>query len=871
MGYINDTITKKIETIYDEIQQFYSTEVWEEEAVYSQSDMMYHKIDVIRYEEDADQVSVLMEKILWGLHSMDMRFSLILYGNAEGISLYLGTQEEDMNMLKNCVDAHIPGVEYTRVDQELRTYRVSDIISEDKAYTGGFVVGIPSTSDEKKENHLMDNIAEGMRGREFFYRVDATPQPRACVLQHMNKWSLLLDETTESAKQQVSYVEYEKTISSERTKYKVGKCAEISEGYCEMFHEMLSTGGWRVVSRFGSSDGESNFLLAGIIVSSLGDSGSLIEPMRSVYIDDNGAIRGDKCIDMEERGYWIDDRTVLDIMRYSKYSNWYSSSQLAQCVCPPIYDHFGLSIREQFRFEVSKTDDGDLNLGNIVHLGTSSKHEYLLDANEFNRHCLVAGLTGGGKTNTIKSILCSMNQQRNDVKALIIEPAKREYWELSKLGFSDLKIYCIGGMNDGYRVNIFEKVGDIPIQTHIDYVLVAFKASFIMYTPMPYVLEKAVYAIYEDCGWNIAENTVKKEGVYPTIEDLYYKIPQVVEKMGYDSRMQHDLIGSLQARIHSMRVGAKGKTLNVSQSVRIDELLESNTILELEDIADDEIKAFIMSMIMVQVLEYRSQQPDSQKKLKHLLLIEEAHRLLRNIRSGTGENADPRGNAVEFFCNMLAELRSKGQGFIIADQIPSKLAPDVVKNTNIKIVHRMVDGEERNLIGNSMHMTEAQIEALASLRQGYAALYAEGDERPKLVLSKYAGSFMDESRKEWGREEVLEHCHVKQNDSNIKNSSLSEVCARCFRECDGTRSKRLLTSDMRGLIDSLISDLDKCEKLSDHYLDKMFSILSEEGISMQEDETIVKCFFNELTGRWKTSELRKSKFIDRVYKYMGLE
>ncbi len=88
---------------------------------------------------------------------------------------------------------------------------------------------------------------------------------------------------------------------------------------------------------------------------------------------------------------------------------------------------------------------------------------------------------------------------------------------------------------------------------------------------------------------------------------------------------------------------------------------------------------------------------------------------------------------------MLAEMRSKGQGFIIVDQIPSKLAPDIIKNTNIKIAHRLSDAEERELIGGAMHMTEPQIGAITSFRQGTAAVYSENDYRPKLIRPEYAG------------------------------------------------------------------------------------------------------------------------------------
>lgn len=142
------------------------------------------------------------------------------------------------------------------------------------------------------------------------------------------------------------------------------------------------------------------------------------------------------------------------------------------------------------------------------------------------------------------------------------------------------------------------------------------------------------------------------------------------------------------------------------------------------------------SMILVQVYEFRKSQLGNvtKKGLSHVLLIEEAHRLLKNVSTSQGgEGANPQGKAVEFFCNMLAEIRSYGQGFLISDQMPTKLAPDVLKNTNLKICHRIVTKEDRELLGSSMNMTSDQVESISMFNTGYAAIYSEGDSRPQLV------------------------------------------------------------------------------------------------------------------------------------------
>ena len=97
------------------------------------------------------------------------------------------------------------------------------------------------------------------------------------------------------------------------------------------------------------------------------------------------------------------------------------------------------------------------------------------------------------------------------------------------------------------------------------------------------------------------------------------------------------------------------------------------------------------------------------------------------------EDANPRGKAVEAFSHLLAEVRAYGQGVLIADQVPVKFAQDVIKNTNLKIVHRVVAADDRHVMANAMAMDEAQTRALSILTRGQAAVFSEGDDAPVLI------------------------------------------------------------------------------------------------------------------------------------------
>ncbi|CAA9231953.1 MAG: Putative ATP-binding protein, partial [uncultured Chloroflexia bacterium] len=251
---------------------------------------------------------------------------------------------------------------------------------------------------------------------------------------------------------------------------------------------------------------------------------------------------------------------------------------------------------------------------------------------------------------------------------------------------------------------------------------------------------RCLHGVYEDRGWDITNDTnVRLDSesdaalAFPTLTDLLRKVEEMTWELGYDEEVTSNIDAALRTRINSLRTGGKGRMLDVQRSVPMQTLLEKPTVLELEGMGDDDDKAFVMGLFFVRLAEHRraAGQADG---LRHLLVIEEAHRLLSNVQQSNGlEEGDPRGKAVETFTNLLSEIRAYGQGVFVSDQVPVKLAPDVIKNTNLKIAHRVVDKIDREVLAGSMAMTESQTKGLGTLKRGQAAVFSEGDDAPLLV------------------------------------------------------------------------------------------------------------------------------------------
>jgi hypothetical protein len=378
-----------------------------------------------------------------------------------------------------------------------------------------------------------------------------------------------------------------------------------------------------------------------------------------------------------------------------------------------------------------------------------------LDVEDLAKHAFVTGVTGSGKTESCLFLLDQL-WRNHHIPFLVIEPAKQEYRVFKDCsGFQGFKLFTLGDEREApWRINPFEVPEGIHVQTHIDLLRSLFNASFAgLYAPMPYLLEEALYEIYRERGWDLSSGACSLGGSsrFPTLSDLCAKVEEVVERAGYDPEVTQNVQTALRVRLNSLKMGAKGRMLDSQDSMPMEELLEGPAVLELAAIGDPEVVAFLMGLLWLRLYEHRFAQGPS--PLRHITLLEEAHRLLaRQIQpSGHPEVSNVRAQAVEVFCNMLAELRAFGEGLIIVDQSPTKLHPDILKNTNLKVVHRLVAKEDREAIGGCTNMSEAQMRALATLTTGQAACYTEGMKEPFLVQVPPFRTYARRSPRKGGR------------------------------------------------------------------------------------------------------------------------
>jgi DNA helicase HerA-like ATPase len=421
-----------------------------------------------------------------------------------------------------------------------------------------------------------------------------------------------------------------------------------------------------------------------------------------------------------------------------------NSQQLAAYVQFPLYETAGFAIEEVRDFDVEPppvAGDSSLHLGSILSRGKPTGADYRIDPGSLTTHVLVAGVTGSGKSNTIFRLL--REAHRRGVGFLVLEPAKAEYRALMgdpAVG-SEIHVFTPGDERFApLRINPFEVPRGITVMQHVDLLRSVFGASFGMWSPLPQILERCLHEIYEDLGWSLAENANARlseeddpAAAFPTLSELVTKVEDVLPTLGYDEKVTGDMQAALVTRLDGLRRGGKGRMLDVRRSIPMSDLLTAPTILELEWMGDDDDKAFLMALLLVRLYEHRRAEGE-RDELLHLLVIEEAHRLLSATAGRRSEEeADPRGKAAEAFSQLLSEIRAYGQGVVIADQVPVRLIPDVLKNTGLKIAHRTVAADDRAALAGAMAMDDRSSRSLTTLAPLRAAVFGDGDDAPILV------------------------------------------------------------------------------------------------------------------------------------------
>lgn len=343
--------------------------------------------------------------------------------------------------------------------------------------------------------------------------------------------------------------------------------------------------------------------------------------------------------------------------------------------------------------------------------GTS--HEFRLQLDDLRRHVSVIGMTGSGKSTTAGVIVRQVAAMGLPVMVL---DWHNEHSELVK---------SVGGSvlspgKDDFAINPMDMGHATEPAEHIEMVTDIFSDTYHFTHPQAYMFRNALQRCLSESG----------EREVPTLASLVSAIESYPLRSAYDNETKVALL----RRLVPLTQGHVGRAFNSPSSHTVDELLDKVLCVELGHIRETLSRSIFADILMKLVYEMRVAR---KVRMEHLMMIEEA----RNI-APVRRDEDPPSVGER----MISELRKFGESMLFIAQFPSQVAPEVIKNSGVRIIHRVAWAEDLRLIRDSLNLTPEQLSYISSLGVGEAVVSLTRLQKPLLVQVEAGGSLLPPRR-----------------------------------------------------------------------------------------------------------------------------
>ena len=612
-------------------------------------------------------------------------------------------------------------------------------------------------------------------------------------------------------------------ITQSFTNYNIKHALELLESQMKRLEQSTALGMWDFAAYVLSEDQNiANNVAHSYLALTLGEesymSKSAINLWRGNVKDDKNESEYARVIssyirELRHPVFGLNPDIVKEDAEYNEYpsiitaTTSLSGKELAYSLNFPQKSISGLPILECAEFgrnvvsyDMQNAEERNIALGKVFHMNHTEKTPVTLSLESLKSHAFITGSTGAGKSNTVYHILDEAREA--GVNFLVIEPAKGEYKHVFG-GDEDVAVY---GTNPALvpllRINPFSFPERIHILEHLDRLVEIFNVCWPMYAAMPAVLKSAVEKSYVDCGWDLITSTNRyDQNLYPDFGDVARNIKIIIDTSEYGKENKGAYKGSLLTRLRSLTTGINGLIFS-SDEISGEDLFEKNVVIDLSRVGSSETKSLIMGMLVLKLQEFRMTSGlPMNADMRHITVLEEAHHLLRrtSIEQPT-ESSNILGKSVEMIANAIAEMRTYGEGFLIADQAPGLMDMSVIRNTNTKIIMRLPDQGDRELVGRAANLNEDQIRELAKLPCGVAAVYQNEWVQPVLCkVERYETDSVEYTFDSDGNSALIK-----------KNGEISDLLLKCimdnelFQKGDKEDLRELKSLIIRSKLDSLI-------------------------------------------------------------------
>ena len=340
-----------------------------------------------------------------------------------------------------------------------------------------------------------------------------------------------------------------------------------------------------------------------------------------------------------------------------------------------------------------------ITLGRVMSSG-GEYHDFRLQLEDLKRHVAILGMTGSGKSTTAANIVRQVVEM--GLPAMVLD-WHNEYGDSIKRAGG--VVFAPG--KDDFAINPIWPSPEVEMVEHVATVTDIFTDIYHFTHPQAYMFRNAMQKV-------VGESAEKE---VPRLTSLVNEIERYPLRSAYDNETKVALL----RRLVPLTQGQAGRALDAPSSLTVDEILGRPVCVELGHMRDGLTRSIFSDIMMKMVYEFRLGRKSA---LEHVTVVEEARNVAPSRRAEDPPSVGER---------MISELRKFGEGLIFVAQFPTQVAPEVIKNSGVRIIHRIAWPEDLTAVGDSLALTREQRDHIAKLGVGEAVVSLSRIQKPILV------------------------------------------------------------------------------------------------------------------------------------------